>query len=50
VTIIDLNGRKVLSQDLMKSNQLNVKELQTGTYIYLINENGKSFGGKFVKE
>jgi hypothetical protein len=50
IQIMDLQGKKVHSQNLLNSNEVDVRTLQTGTYIILINENGNHYGGKFIKE
>ena len=50
IKIFDVFGKEVISQNLMNSNQINVKSLITGTYIYIINENGVSYSGKIIKE
>ena len=49
-TVFDLNGRVVLKSTLENSG-INVQTLASGTYIaLLLDENGKSYSSKFVKE
>ena len=50
IKIFDVFGKEVISQNLINSNQIDVKSLITGTYIYVINENGVSYSGKIIKE
>ncbi len=50
IDIMDLQGKVLYSKELSNTNVVNVKELKTGTYIFLIKDNGNLFGGKFIKE
>ncbi len=50
VSIYDLNGRLIKS-DKASDNKIAVSELQSGTYIILIeNTENQKFSGKFVKK
>jgi hypothetical protein len=50
VSIFDLNGKIVLKAKI-ENNSINVQSLTSGTYIVLlIDENGKNYSSKFIKE
>lgn len=51
IEIYNMLGKKLLSADLIKSNtQLSIKDLNSGVYIFKINESGKTTSGKLLIE
>ena len=46
--LFDLQGRKLLTQDVSESNQINVSHLKSGLYICKITHNGKTISKKVM--
>jgi hypothetical protein len=48
--IYNLQGVKLLSTSLSKGNQINIENLNKGTYIYKVNGHQGSVSGKLIKK
>lgn len=47
--VYDMNGH-LMMQSLLQDNEVSVKNLASGSYVFVINTNEQTFKGKFVKE
>jgi len=50
ILLYDMQGQKVLEQNLNASNQISIKHLDAGLYFYTITQNNLIFSGKILKE
>lgn len=48
VELFDIQGRKVLSQQLSGNKQVSIRHLDKGLYVYNLNFNGRLYKGKIV--
>ncbi len=50
VELYDIRGRLILRNNLAGKQKLDIQQLKTGMYLYHVNQNGKVYSGKLIKE
>jgi len=49
IEIFSLDGRVILPKSILKTNDINIESLKTGTYIIVVKSQNKSYSGSFIK-
>ena len=50
IELTDIQGEKVVSQLLPDTKQISLRQLKSGMYFYTVNQSGRKYTGKVVKE
>ena len=50
INLFNIQGKKIFVQEISRNQQLNLKQLKSGLYLYIITANGKEKRGKLIKK